>query len=125
MAKAHNVVPINARIGHEDDNTITAPREPEVTVKTDHKWKPFLYTTEVPDGVLNTQFNHLEGDDIDGFFKYRGWWYHLSDFMTFGSPSSPLAKLGWHAYTADSYFSGVVIKLDRDCERYQIGTYYS
>lgn len=31
----------------------------------------------------------------------------------------------WHGYHGDSYFSGVLIRLSDDGERYQVATYFS
>jgi hypothetical protein len=126
MAQTHNIVPINARLGHEDDNTIAPPKQSEVTIKTNRRWRNFVYSNDVPVDILVTQFNHLDLDvHFDQFFRYRGWWYHVTDFMGFGDPHSPLAALGWDGYHADSYFSGVVIRFHRNDEQYMIGTFYA
>lgn len=93
-----------------------------VTIKTNHHWRQFVYRSDVPADVLSSQFDHLSEDDgSDGFFCYRGHWYHTSDFMraTGGELTS------WDGYASDSYFSGVVIKLSRDGESYRVGTYLS
>jgi hypothetical protein len=102
----------------------------ELTIKTDHKWKAFRYRNEVPRRVLERDFDYQDEDDAtDGFFKYRGVWYHLDQFMRFGFPfgghpeDSPFKD--WHAYAGDSFFSGVVIRVSSDGEQYQVGTYYS
>jgi hypothetical protein len=96
--------------------------EKKFTIKTDHKWRQFKYRDEVPDKVMRDQFSHL--DNMDGFFKYRDWWYHLSDFMLVDE-HSPLREHGWHGYHSDSYFSGVVIKTHPDGGEYMVGTYMS
>jgi len=88
------------------------------TLITDHKYKPFKYRNEVPKKVLKSEFDWLDEDDFDGFINYRGWWYHVSQFMRGGPP-------GWHGFHADSAFSGVVIKLSDDGEEYMIGTVIS
>jgi hypothetical protein len=94
-----------------------------VTIKTDNKWKPFVYRHDVPSKVLASQFDYQNPEDVsDGFFKYRGYWYHLDGFLWF----SELAEFkGWHGYASDSYFSGLVIKLSKDGESYMVGTYTS
>jgi hypothetical protein len=99
----------------------------DVTIKTNHHWRDFVYRHDVPASVLADRFDWTnEEDHFDGFFCYRGWWYHLSEFSVWTSklPDDSPFK-GWDAYAGDSYFSGVVIKVSRDGERYQIGTYYS
>ena len=92
----------------------------EATIKTDHKWKMFKYRNEVPKRILKDQFSYLdEEDDIDGFFVYRGSWYHLSDFMRL-EKHNPLRVLGWQGFASDSFFSGVAIKISDDGETYQV-----
>lgn len=93
-------------------------------ILTNHRWRNFLYRNEVPDDILADEFDWLEDDRDDGFFKYRGNWYHLDDFMRCSdSPDSDISA--WHGYHGDSYFSGVLIRLSSDGEQYQVATYLS
>ena len=90
-----------------------------VTIKTDHKWRDLVYRHDVPERILKSEFDYQDaGETSDGFFCYRGRWYHLDEFM-------PTNLAGWHGYAGDSYFSGVVIKLSNDGEQIKIGTYFS
>jgi len=92
---------------------------------TDHKFKDFKYRYEVPQSVLDSQFDWTNkdyedhGDYSDGFFCYRGYWYHLGDFMVDVPPS---LDGNWQGWQADSFFSGVAIELSRDCEQYKVAT---
>ena len=96
------------------------PKKPKIM--TDHKWKQFKYRYEVPEKVLRSQFDYLDEDEgFDGFFNYKGHWYHLSEFMRI-HPDSEMFD-GWDGNAPDSYFSGVLIKLSDDGEEYVIGTY--
>ncbi len=97
----------------------------EVKVKTDKKWKDFVYRHDVPEKILKNEFDWLDEEQEDGFLKFLGTWYHTSMFMRMNDsdPKSPLK--GWDGYHGDSYFSGVVIKLSSDGEKYKIGRYYS
>jgi hypothetical protein len=82
-----------------------------------------VYRFDVPAKVLADQFSHLSEDEsFDGFFCYRGNWYHTSDFM---SVTAIEALKGWQGYTNDSYFSGVVVKFSDDFEQVKTGTYFS
>ena len=91
-------------------------------IRTDNKWHDFKYWNEVPRDILRDQFDWLDYDNAhDGFFKYRGHWYHMTEFMN--APKDLLAK-GWHGYAADSYFSGVLIEYSPDGEQYRVGTYF-
>ena len=94
-----------------------------VTIKTNRNWRDLVYRSDVPPAILASQFDYLGEDDAsNGFFCYRGHWYHTSDFMRV-ERNAELAC--WDGYAGDSYFSGVVIKLSRDGERYRVGTYFS
>ena len=92
---------------------------------TDNKWKPFRYGNEVPKKVLDDDFDWMDEDQIgDGFFKYKGQWYHLDEFMRI-SKNAPAPMKKWHGYLSDSFFSGVLIKVSSDGEEYIVGTYLS
>jgi hypothetical protein len=97
-----------------------------VTIKTNHQWRDLVYRHDVPADVLASDFDYQNPEEtIDGFFCYRGHWYHLDQFMPInsGTLGSPFA--GWNGYAGDSFFSGVVIKLSSDGEQIKIGTYFS
>ena len=91
-------------------------------ILTDNKWKYFKYRYEVPQNVLDQDYDHLDEDSLDGFIKYRRNWYHISDFML---PMSQFDKefKEWHAYLSDSFFSGILIRVSDDGEQYQIATF--
>lgn len=94
-----------------------------VTIKTNRNWRDLVYRSDVPAAVLSSQFDYLSEDDAsDGFFQYRGHWYHTSDFMRIEHNAD---LVGWDGYSSDSYFSGVVVKFSSDGERYRVGTYFS
>lgn len=97
----------------------------KVTIKSNRQWRNFTYRYDVPARVLADQFDYQDEDEtIDGFFSYRGHWYHIDQFMRIGeTEASPMSE--WDGYAGDSYFSGVLIKLSDDGEQYQVGTYFS
>lgn len=86
-------------------------------ITTNNHARHLRFRYEVPPKVLAEQFEHIT-DETDGFFCYRGVWYHLSDFMV-----SPIE--GWDGYTSDSFFSGVLVKLTDDYESVICATYIS
>jgi len=93
---------------------------------TDHKWHNFKYRNEVPKKVLKDQFSHLDKDDnFDNFFKYKNYWYHISDFIRVENIHENDEFHKWHGYTSDTFFSGVLIKMDEDNEQYMVGMYFS
>lgn len=87
----------------------------ETRIITNHHWRQFKYRYEVPQSVLDDQFDYHGPDDgLDGFIHYRGTWYHLDQFMRL--ENTP----GWDGGHGESYFSAVLIKLSDDAEEYQI-----
>jgi len=92
----------------------------ELNIKTDHKWRSFLYCDSIPQDIMD-EYDWLDEEDkIYGWINYKGHYYHVSDFLR---SSGELLELGWSGYYSDSFFSGVVIELSNDGEEYRIGTY--
>ena len=84
---------------------------------TDHKWKQFTYRCDVPVKVLADQFDYQDPDECtDYFFKYRGYWYHIDEFMVFENDPDH----GFHGHAGQSFFETLLIKLSNDGEEYQI-----
>lgn len=91
----------------------------KVIIRTDHKWKPFKYRSEVPARVLAKEFDWATpADDYsDNFICYRGSWTHLSQYTTCNIE-------GWQGVDNWSWSNGAVIRVSQDGEKYQIGYYY-
>lgn len=85
---------------------------------SNHHWRPFLFRYEVPDKVLQNEFDWT--DSKDGFLQYRGIWYHINDFLVV-EPEGELEKMGWNGIATNSYFSAVVIAISPDGETYKVG----
>jgi hypothetical protein len=64
---------------------------------------------------LLSLFDYLSVEDFlsTEFFKYKGVWYAVTDFMRLDCNSSFDTKK-WDGYSSDSYFSGVVMKYNYD-----------
>lgn len=99
-----------------------------LTIKTNNKPRQ-----TVPGFVLfnnqavRSQFDYLTDEEFrdESFIKYHGWWYAMGDFMRVEYESTGDLK-GWHGYSGDSYFSGVLIKwADESGEEVIMGRYYS
>jgi len=77
---------------------------------------------------IRNQYDWMEPEDLEcnfGFFKYRGCFYHLQDFMRVANEATG-DLVGWDGYSNDTFFSGTLIKLaDNDCDRVIVGRYYS
>lgn len=95
----------------------------ELKIVTNNHWRQLKYRHEVPEKVLQGQFDWTNEDDhCDGFFQYRGTWYHSSEFLSL-SQGAPREMKEWHGYSSDSFFSGVLIRISEDGEMYQVATY--
>lgn len=94
-------------------------------IKSDHRWKEFKHREEVPKRVLAGQFDYQDPEDSSsGFMKWRSFWYHLDQFSRLPE-GSPEAKLGWQGYLSESMSTGMLVKVSRDGDEYQIATYRS
>ena len=91
------------------------------------QWLPGFgyYDTSSLYSQLRQQFDYLTADEFDEteFFKYRGVWYSIKEFMLINY-DAPFDKNKWNGYASDSYFSGVVIKYCYD-GTVIVGTYFS
>ena len=88
-----------------------------MAIITNNCWRDFSYRWEVPNQVLEAEFDWLNEEEASsGFIFYRGLWYHTSQFMRH-------APEGWDGSHSDSFFSGIVIKLSDCGEQYKIGLY--
>lgn len=91
-------------------------------VRTDHKWKLLKYGYELSK-KQRKQFDYLSDEEFDthNFVKYRNSYYDVNEFMRVPKHSD---MPGWDGYHGETYFSGIVIKLSSDGERYKIGEAY-
>tara|TARA_Y100000593_G_scaffold94032_1_gene191281 strand:- start:61873 stop:62163 length:291 start_codon:yes stop_codon:yes gene_type:complete len=85
---------------------------------TNNHERQFLYGYEVPQKILDSDFDYLSDDEKqDGFIYYRGCYYHTSDFVC---TREELRDSGWHGISYQSAFSAVVVSWDNS-ETYKIG----
>ena len=92
-----------------------------LNIITNNHVRQFRYSYEVPNDILESDFDYLdEEEETDGYFQYRGTWYHISEFMV-----SDLAKeYGYDGLRGDSYFSGIAIRI-LDSGSYQVALFLS
>ncbi|GMV19996.1 MAG: hypothetical protein AMXMBFR56_82200 [Polyangiaceae bacterium] len=102
-----------------------------LNIRTDDKWKDFVYGADVPEKVRRSEFDWLEdAEGDDHFIKYKNSWYHLGEFIrtrgggAAGSPMPDLVEAGWDGIKNESYSSGVLIKVSPNGEQYKIGYYW-
>lgn len=90
-----------------------------LNISTDHKWHEFKRRDEVPAKVLKSEFDYQRDDVSDGYFKTKGSWHHADQFMRSGAPE------GWDGVLNYSMSNGLLLKLSRDGERYQVAYYWT
>ena len=96
--------------------------ENNMTIKTNHNYRPLLNAYELTKRELNILGNYLEEDAM--YFRYKGEIYNLGDFTRTASlHEGPLKE--WDGYLSDSFFSGIVIKLNEEFDMVKVGTYIS
>ncbi len=83
-----------------------------------------LYGYELPPDQ-RAEFDYMSDDDYEcnDFFRYRGNYYALDQFMKCGL-NNPFGDF-WHAYHADSAFSGVLIHVSNNIDGVIAATYLS
>ena len=85
---------------------------------TNHQWRNLTYGYELTDAERK-DFDYVKANEFNShdFLRYRGRIFDVSEFIHAEMMSD------WDGYHADSYFSGVVIKLSEDGERCKVATY--
>ena len=99
---------------------------------SNHHRYPIIYGFELSER-WRKEFDYLEKDELDSqmFVKYHDWVYSVGDFtnlhnrMWVSGDVSEQFK-GWDGYITDSFFSGVLIKVDEDDTEYvKMGRFFS
>lgn len=83
------------------------------TIKTNNQARPTLYFCQLDaqeQQTVSEQFAYLTQEELEeqSFFKYKGEWYSLSDFLSIRNDS---AFSGWDGVFSYSYYSGLLIKI--------------
>jgi len=87
-----------------------------MNIKTNNQPRRLLFACEFSGAErtkLRQQFDWMSDEEFDSncsFFRYKGCYYNLADFMRVDSTLES-ALQGWHGYSSDSYFSGTLVKL--------------
>lgn len=99
----------------------------KMEVITNHHWREPLSGWELSESERKELDYIPDIDEQCGrFFRYHRQIYDLREFMRI--PDQPWAGTdirGWHGYMSDTYFSGILVKYDDDCERVMVGRYFS
>lgn len=83
--------------------------------------RPLLYWNELTESE-RAEFDYESAQD-SVFVRYKGITYDIGDFMRI-TDNSPFGSK-WHAYSSETFFSGVVVHLCDDHESVVIGSYFS
>ena len=84
-----------------------------LTITTNNVPREALYLFEIDpkdQQTVRNEFGYLTQDEIEEelFFKYRGEWYSMGDFLRI--ENDPEFN-GWDAVNSYSYYAGLLIKL--------------
>tara|TARA_R100001224_G_scaffold21774_1_gene10859 strand:+ start:716 stop:1003 length:288 start_codon:yes stop_codon:yes gene_type:complete len=91
-------------------------------ITTNNHRREFLTRFDVPSEVLEGDYDYLDENDVDGFFRYCGQWYHVSEFLK-TEEGGCLDRLNWHGYSGQAAFFGVVIRIHDDGESFTVGSF--
>lgn len=94
-----------------------------INVITNNQFREYIYASDVPESVIKDQFDWMESPDEWTFIKYKGYYYTFDDFMPIDKNNEELKD--WDGASSDSFFSGVLIKLDETGQGCLMGHYYS
>jgi hypothetical protein len=90
-------------------------------IKTNNIPRHIVHGFELPENQRK-EFDYLSDEEYTNneFFEYKSQFYDLGEFMRC---EGELKEKGWQGYSADSYFSGIVVKYTDD-DSVIVGTYY-
>ena len=89
-------------------------------VITNNHWRNLTYGYELSNRE-RADFDYIDPEEFDthDFIRYRGQVLDLSNFMRVESHGYLAAD--WDGILADSFFSGIVVKLGDDCSQVKVG----
>jgi len=89
---------------------------------------PFIYGYELSD-KWKKEFDYYESEEFENqvFFKYKDWIYDLGEFIRVDGNNYPFEEcpIKFYGYKSESFFSGVLIKMDDVGESVKVYHYYS
>ena len=94
-----------------------------ITVRTNNVPRDLIDWNDLTEKE-QAEFDYIEEPEYANqrFFRYRGNTYDINEFESVRGDRRALR--GWHGFSADSYFSGILVKLVDDNERVIVGNYY-
>jgi hypothetical protein len=95
-----------------------------IRIITNNQWRPLLYLSDLSEGEQSqvaSDYDWMDSLELDGWIKYRGMIFHLSDFLRLDS--SDTFGGNWHGYFSAGFFDGYLIELSDCGESYRIAHY--
>ena len=84
---------------------------------TNNQYREILTGYDIPE-KYHSDFDYMDDIDEGSFFKYRGQYYSLDEFMSGGEGY-------WDGFSHDTFFSAIVIKLSDCGDSVLVGRIYS
>lgn len=104
----------------------------QVRIITNWHWRPLLYwheLTHTQQARARQDYDWMTQEEREEaqWMIYRGELYTPREFMStaYLDRGAPEAFDEWDGYLNDTFFSGVLIKIDVVWERYRIATFYA
>tara|TARA_R110000772_G_scaffold68730_4_gene152299 strand:+ start:2858 stop:3148 length:291 start_codon:yes stop_codon:yes gene_type:complete len=94
-----------------------------LTIQTNNHYRETIDWFDIPDKV-KPDFDYLDDPEQANFFKYRGRYYELGQFMRI-EHHPDTAFSSWDDYHSDSAFSGILVKYSSCGDGIKCATYYS
>ena len=93
-----------------------------ITVTTNNNARPLVSWHDIPENSRGwLDYLDEESRYESRLVAYRGAYYDVFDMMR---APAPLSDSGWHGYSSETYFSGIVVRLNHDDESVVVGRYY-
>lgn len=98
-------------------------------IKTNNVPRHLVYVYELTEKEV-ADFDYLSPEELNEreFVRYKGRVYDLGEFMRIDKTVAPHPQRegweGWHGYSSDSFFSGVLVRFSDDGESVVMGTYF-
>lgn len=97
-------------------------RFPVFEIRTNNQKRELLYFFELSENDQNNverEYSEMNKDE-EQFFKYKGYWYALSDFSHIPNDHQ-ISKLGWHGMLTIYNSMNLVVKLSNSREWVTVG----
>jgi hypothetical protein len=96
------------------------------TIKSNNRTRQLFYACEVSYNereAFRREFDWMDQEEFDQamFFKYRGEYYALAQFLRV---EGDLLAKGWQGQLGETAYSSLLIKIKDSCQSVIVGRYY-